>query len=642
MRVWLALLICLSVALAESSSNGRAKAFLTLPEITVWSSVTPSRESFTAEDIRKMNPATVADFLVTVPGVSIRRDGVSGGYSTVRIGGSNANQVLVLVDGIIWNDVGSGEANLSTIPAEWIESLNIYRGSSTALSGEAIGGILEIHTIREQSSNARVSAHASETESEMSISRGATQGEVNWNASYSRIQSEGDYKFRITEEDGNGPFTEHLGEAFSRENNSLTRDRLTLSVSSPVGKGGSLRLKGWLDEAAYGMPGYLAPRPTLQASADESRRTASLNFAQGFSRARFDFNANHAERSYHFFDHDPLSWIHASHESTQRSAATLSISEAFARNALIQTAGVQRETIGSSTIRGGDAERWKWNAGLLASRLLLETESDGFDLKASAGLRGEGFGEFDPVALPEVALSLAREGKIRHHFTVSASRAYRAPSFYDLFWDDELLSLGNPQLKPETSSLLRAETSVGAGEAYATSLRVSAQDNQVKDLIYWHPAFDGHWTPDNLRKATLRSLQIELTREWISDHVQSSVSYEWLEARDRSGDRLTDGEYLIYRAPRAAHASLFAQIEKFRLHAEYTWSDRQYVLDTNSKWLSDYQLFDIGVSRGFSFRKFSMDCSADVTNVMNEDYRIVRHAPMPLREYRLSVSLSSL
>jgi len=90
----------------------------------------------------------VSDVLRDIPGVAVNRGGGVGGLTQVRIRGAEANQTLVLIDGIEVNDIANGSQfdfeNLLNLDVERVE---VLRGAQSALWGsDAMGGVINIVT----------------------------------------------------------------------------------------------------------------------------------------------------------------------------------------------------------------------------------------------------------------------------------------------------------------------------------------------------------------------------------------------------------------------------------------------------------------------------------------------------------------
>ena len=70
------------------------------------------------------------------------------GQTQVRLRGSEANHVLVLVDGIEVSDPYSGEFDFGTLPADATARIEIVRGQQSAIYGsDAIGGAIQYVTL---------------------------------------------------------------------------------------------------------------------------------------------------------------------------------------------------------------------------------------------------------------------------------------------------------------------------------------------------------------------------------------------------------------------------------------------------------------------------------------------------------------
>lgn len=94
----------------------------------------------TAEQIENRQTRDIADILRDVPGVAVA--GIAG-QTQIRLRGSEANHVLVLVDGIEVSDPFAGEFDVGTLQAEPGARVEVLRGPQSALYGpDAIGGVV--------------------------------------------------------------------------------------------------------------------------------------------------------------------------------------------------------------------------------------------------------------------------------------------------------------------------------------------------------------------------------------------------------------------------------------------------------------------------------------------------------------------
>lgn len=95
--------------------------------------------------------------LLRVPGLFIQRVSGAGHYTVARVRGSTGAQVNVYVDGVLMNLNGDAAVNLSTIPVDNVERIEVYRGYVPArFSGSPLGGVINIVTKKPQQASGRV------------------------------------------------------------------------------------------------------------------------------------------------------------------------------------------------------------------------------------------------------------------------------------------------------------------------------------------------------------------------------------------------------------------------------------------------------------------------------------------------------
>jgi len=103
-------------------------------------------EIITAADIELMNAHTLADALNHVNGVMVYFGGASpGSIGGASVQGSDIEHVVVMFDGVVINIV-SDWADLSSIPVQMIEKVEIVKGPASSVWGSSLGGIINVIT----------------------------------------------------------------------------------------------------------------------------------------------------------------------------------------------------------------------------------------------------------------------------------------------------------------------------------------------------------------------------------------------------------------------------------------------------------------------------------------------------------------
>lgn len=107
----------------------------------------------TREDIEKSGAVFVTDLLRALPGVAVAQSGPLGRTVGIFVRGMNANQTLLMVDGVEINSPTTGTAELAdlttenVVSIENIERIEILRGPQSTLYGsEAMAGVINIVT----------------------------------------------------------------------------------------------------------------------------------------------------------------------------------------------------------------------------------------------------------------------------------------------------------------------------------------------------------------------------------------------------------------------------------------------------------------------------------------------------------------
>ena len=131
-------------------------------------------------------------------GVQIRSFGGFGSFSTAILRGASSEQVMVYLDGVALNDASTGAFNLSNIPVENIDRIEVYRGvTPIELSGASIGGAINIITKKakdKRAANIKISAGSFSTEKiTAGFNANGHKNDVLMSLDY--LQSDNDYEF---------------------------------------------------------------------------------------------------------------------------------------------------------------------------------------------------------------------------------------------------------------------------------------------------------------------------------------------------------------------------------------------------------------------------------------------------------------
>lgn len=99
-------------------------------------------------EIERRQTPYVVDLLRSVPGLSVNQQGGAGKFAQIRVRGAEANQVLVMIDGVEVNDTTrADDFDFSTLTTSDIERIEVVRGPQSSLWGsDALAGVINIIT----------------------------------------------------------------------------------------------------------------------------------------------------------------------------------------------------------------------------------------------------------------------------------------------------------------------------------------------------------------------------------------------------------------------------------------------------------------------------------------------------------------
>jgi len=531
---------CLGIVLAASPLWSQDVA--TLPEVVVTATrvdtgiaEAPSSVTVVSQSQIEQSGATdVGQLLNGQPDVVVNDYGTRGSVQTVSIRGSTSDQAVVLLDGVRLNSSRDGSVNLSSIPLEAVDHIEIVRGVDSSLYGSgAIGGVINIITRTAEKPSASVSLTngsflphaASMVAPDLSLSPVAANPLDLVDSQNVSVSLAGKL----------GPLGVVGGGSFLRAANGYTWDDAigidgwrrrtnadTLSGSGYVGLtasvlGGDLSAKGIYDSSDTGAPG------SLTFVSDSARQTdSSLSGSLSWKTDRFLTDALSLDVK-GFYRADTLGYtdpsfpppsLHQTQTASLDVTQRLSISDAVA----MVYGGSGSYDYAQSTNFTSVKDRLDL-AGFLS---LPFSPLPALTFTPTA--RYDYYSDF-PGSLSYslgAVLRLSEQSSVR----ASAGSAYRVPTMNELYWSDPY-DIGNPGLRPETSYngeigwiLDTRRVSVNA------SVFVRLMLDEISAIWPYDPA-SGLFMPVNISQSLLPGVEIEGTIA-LTDQLALQANYTFL------------------------------------------------------------------------------------------------------------------
>ena len=642
-------------AAANASPDSLADLY-ELPEVTVeasrWKADTALPLATTVIDraaIESSGAMNLGEILRPVVGVRVATTGGLGAFTPISIRGSSNDQVLVLMDGRRLNVTQGGGVDLSDVPLDNIERIEVVRGGASAIYGaDAIGGTINL------------------------ISRGVPAGpEAGARLEY------GSFDTRLLSAHlagglgrGNGPGDNGpVGAGWRLDGRLCQSDGPERKGAEPL-PGGEADIRGDLD--SDWLSGRVTWKPAWVSSLDLSANhessdkgvPGSLEFASGTARQSDEFSAAALELTGLnaggplFSGPSATSGARLFAQRRRRGYADpnfpLGAVDDRHRNDSWGFLVDQHRDVG----RAGQVE-----VGLEGRRDELDSSTDGHHLRNSAAawarqtvtfgesattLEGapteltpalrydtvEGFaGHLSPLLMGRHRISRAVQ------LRGSVGSAFRPPSFDDLFLPPRASAAGNPDLKPEQSW----NADLGLGWTLGGwTLGMTGFVKRVRDLIQWQPGAAGVWRPHNVDGAWIAGAEFDvagrLPISGTSRVADISANYTWLDPRETGTASNTAGKVLIYRPRHKVNAQLRLPLGAISLETQWGYTGPVFTTRANTRSLPGYLVGDAGLA--WSFRP-AMTLEARCLNLTDVAYQDFRDYPAPGREWRLAMTWRS-
>ena len=145
------------------------------------------------QDIENQGAQSVYEALRNVPGVALAQSGERGAVASAFFRGGDSNYNLVMLDGIPLDDFGGG-FNLSPLPVDGVDEVEVTRGPESALYGEnAVAGVIDVISDPGEGSPhfTFLSEGGSNQTLRIATSGAGSEGGFNWAYDFSRFSDRG-------------------------------------------------------------------------------------------------------------------------------------------------------------------------------------------------------------------------------------------------------------------------------------------------------------------------------------------------------------------------------------------------------------------------------------------------------------------
>ncbi len=560
--------------------------------------VTPSRieeeqgrtsskvDVITAKEIQSSTSSDLTAPLTGLTGVNISDYGELGSSKSVRMRGTTAAQVLILVDGRPINSPRDGEVDLSTIALDNIEKIEVVHGPGSSLYGSsAMGGTVNILTKNPPKEGQKTEIFSSfgtfRTYNER-LSHGARIGDFGYllNTGY---QYSGGY----------------------RENSKFDSRDLNTKLEYALNNENSLNFNTGVFKSKKETPGS-----TIYPDFDNKQ-----NNLKNFQDLNWDFkpdeSLNFSAKTYS--NHDRLEYLDPASVNDTHTTDSRGLNMQVNKKFTDIFQGIYgfnyTANLNDSTATG--KHKYIVRAGYLENHLYLFEK-----LKLNLGTRIDDYSNSGTQTNPSfgVVYSFNEKNNIRG----SIARSFRVPTFNELYWPNDGWTQGNPNLKPEKGITKEIGIDTQPHKNLSTALIYFRSD--FTDLIDW-PYESGMYTSKNVAKARMDGIELE-NKLYLFQNFEIGLNYTFLKATDRNTRK-----DLTYQPRNKVDATLkYHNVTGFTCELTGQFTSRRYSDSGNTNPVKKFYVYGLNLSQkinknitGFFWFK----------NALNRKYEVLKDYPAP-------------
>jgi len=604
--------------------------------------------------IGQLNSENAEEILKSVADINI--ENTDGSRSRVSIRGTDSKHTSVYLDGTLLNSSMDGSFDLKAIPAEIVDTIEIYKSGDLTQTGGSIGGIIRITTKksgadrevkisyaegiyksdRDEFDGSRLNNHnygismkyPLGENSGLFVSYSGSRNENEW--SYINAAKADEYRYI------NNPNTPKVQmNSYSYSDNifaSFNYDGQKSDCNLGINYSGyETGLPGWYDQPYY--------------SAYSEKRNFTASGRAGFykkEKLSFDLESSYSFRNdqANISEIDELFYVNSDDDFENLKLKT-AVKYSFDPFVFRTGAEYNSESVESASL---DLDNRSREINSFYSKLEFDRKlfTEKLDYHVSGAVRKDLISStyFDKW-LFSADNSLEFSGDV---FTLmpkySYSQSYNLPSFSALFWADNLFSSGNPDLKPEFS--VQHEISL-SGSADLNYLKFKAgytyYDKKLEDLIVWIKRTNGKYTPENFKEGRITGHELSAGADILDSKLRLDASYSIMKARQFTDNPVTDGKYVIYKPVETFAASLSCEHNDYKASFRAKYNGRMYLNESNSIDIYPFWLYDAIASKTFRVSDSEIKILINCYNILDEQYQVIYGYPMPGRKIETGIEI---
>lgn len=648
--------LCLPIiALAQNDTTKRLKeVHIKSSTIPVIQAIVPSQQ-ITSSDFTRLSAFNVADAVRNFSGVAIKDYGGIGGLKTISVRGLGANHTSILFDGLQINDAENGQVDLGKLNLNNVQEITLFNGQPPYILQPArsytAASVLSIKTVKPVLSASKPYQF---TAGVKAGSFGLFNPYLQWQQ---RLSSTWSFVVNGYTQYANGEYdyNKHNGNVVTREKrvgSAISAQQIDGALYWAKNDSNRFSIRANYYNSDRGLPGadiLYTPPPVGQRLWNRDLFIQSgyeHSWASGF---RLLLNAKLSKNDLRYFDPQfpntagYLDQHYAQREYYQSAAVSYKIMPNWEVSYAVDLAvnNMESDRPGfkyptRTTLLNVIATNLVLNKLTLQASLLntnvTETVRTGITVPSS--------NIYSPTVMATVQPFADPNFKVRGYYKY----IFRVPTFNELYYG----YVTNTDLKPEFTNQYDigfSYTKALNGWLDHVAITADGYYNNVIDKIVYTPNV-ALGSVQNVGLVDIKGIDVSVkTQATLSAKykIPLSVNYSFQDAANVTDP--TEGAYLNQLPYIPRHTLAFnAGINRGALGIYYNQAITSHRYFTNNNdsesYLPSYELGDVSMVYKGLINKMPVVLSAEINNLFNKDYEVVRSYPMPGRSFRISFQIT--
>ena len=617
-------------------------------KVTSKVSTSTSVQVLKGEDLKNLGLQNVGDAVKRFAGTNVRDYGGIGGLKTVSVRNIGAAHTAVSYDGVAVSNCQAGQIDVGRFSLDNVSELSLAVGQDDNMLQSArllsSAGVLKIETQKPYFSDKN---HLTELKI-----RGGAFGYVSpmvrhWQKLSETTSVSLDANFQRA--DGNYPYVIENGQATKeekRQNSDVKSYQGELNLYHSFCEDDEMNVKAYYFNSERGLPGSVVLyNPQSDERLWDENFFAQARYKKTFSskvkmlvQGKYNYSWNkYLDEGVEYEGGKQVDinkqneyYLSATVLYTPLNGLDLSLAQDGAINKL-NTNGVKspeplRYTSLTALSVQYKRDRLKLTGSLLATYITDEVKN---------GATPEDRRKLSPTAMVSYRLLPEQQFYVRAMY----KNTFRVPTFSDLYY----LRVGNTNLKPENAT----EYTTGlawsgmAGLFKSISFTADGYFNKVTDKIIAFPS-TYVWKMQNYGKVKIYGVDITAsagTNALENVNINLSANYSWQKAIDVTDSNAKNYKHqLPYTPEHSGNVALTFEMPWVNVGYSAGMVGKRYYMAQNIKAneIDGYCEHTATLWREFSIKGASLRLQAELINLTDAHYEVIKYYPMPGRNWRLT------